>query len=87
VRREDIVDFDLGEEFDAAVCPISSLAHLGARGQMERHLECMALHLVPGARYMVMLDLRSRAGCGDPDPACGRWEVGDPRGGAVIECR
>ena len=34
-----------------------------------------------------MLDLRSRSRPRDLEPDCGRWEVDDPRGDAVIECR
>jgi SAM-dependent methyltransferase len=87
VRRADITDFDLGEVFDAAVCPINSLAHLTGEDDLARHLACVARHLRPGARYLAMVDLRSPTAPRDLEPSCGRWEVEDPRGGATIECR
>lgn len=52
----DMTDFDLGRTFDGAVCPINTLAHLSPE-ELARHLERMGRHLLPGARYLVQLQL------------------------------
>jgi cyclopropane fatty-acyl-phospholipid synthase-like methyltransferase len=57
----DMTDFDLGDRrFDGAVCLINTLAHLSP-DELSRHLERMAEHLPPGARYLVQLDLHDEA--------------------------
>ena len=56
----DMTDFDLGRTFDAALCPINTLAHLSP-GELGRHLERMGRHLRPGARYLVQLQLGGEA--------------------------
>jgi SAM-dependent methyltransferase len=63
VLRADMRDFDLGEQFDGAVCPINTLLHLSPDG-LARHLECMDRHLGTGATYLVQV------GTLDPD----QWE-------------
>jgi SAM-dependent methyltransferase len=52
----DMTDFDLGRSFDGALCPINTLAHLSPE-ELGRHLERMGRHLLPGARYLVQLQL------------------------------
>src|SRR4029078_4358645 len=54
VLLADMVDFDLGEAFDAAVCPINKLTLL-TPDALARHLECMDRHLQPGSRYVVQV--------------------------------
>jgi SAM-dependent methyltransferase len=43
VRVADMADFDLGEQFDGAVCPINTLGHLRP-DELARHLQCVARH-------------------------------------------
>ena len=50
----DMCDFDLGRDFDGAVCPINTLGHLRPP-DLVRHLACMGRHLAPGAAYLVQL--------------------------------
>jgi len=52
----DMTDFDLGRRFDGAVSPINTLLHL-TPAQLAHHLECMARHLQPDARYLVQVGL------------------------------
>jgi SAM-dependent methyltransferase len=58
----DMTSFDLGRTFDAALCPIGTLALL-APEDAGRHLECMGRHLRAGGRYLVQVAIR------DPDDA------------------
>ena len=58
VVRADMTDFDLGETFDGAVCPVGTLGHLRPDAAA-RHLECLARHLRPSARYLVQLGVRT----------------------------
>jgi hypothetical protein len=51
-----MTDFDLGEVFDGAVCPINTLTLLSP-DDLARHLACLARHLAPGARYVVQVGL------------------------------
>jgi SAM-dependent methyltransferase len=67
----DMTDFDLGRTFDGAVCPIGTLAHLSPAG-LARHLERMARHLRPGARYLVQLQIGGEA-------YSSRWETDEVR--------
>ncbi len=57
IHQADMTRFDLHEAFDAALCPINSLNYLLGRDAVLWHLESVARHLVPDARYMVQLDL------------------------------
>jgi SAM-dependent methyltransferase len=52
----DMTNFDLGRRFDGAVCAISTVGLLSTAG-FARHLEAMARHLRPGARYLVQQGL------------------------------
>lgn len=52
VVRADMTDFDLGRRFDGAVSAVSTVGVLGREG-LGPHLEAMASHLEPGARYLV----------------------------------
>ncbi|MEX2210877.1 MAG: class I SAM-dependent methyltransferase [Gaiellaceae bacterium] len=52
----DMTDFDLGRRFDGATCAISTVSLLSPDGFV-RHLDAMARHLVPGARYLVQQGL------------------------------
>jgi SAM-dependent methyltransferase len=52
VMRADMTDFDLGRGFDGAVSVVSTVGILGSDG-LASHLESMARHLGPGARYLV----------------------------------
>lgn len=61
VVQADITDFDLGERFDGAICPVNTFGCLLTREQAAAHLQCMARHLRPGARYLVQLDIRDPA--------------------------
>ena len=54
VVEADMTTFDLDRTFDGAVCPINTLLHL-APGDLALHLERMARHLEPGARYLVQV--------------------------------
>ena len=67
----DMTDFDLGRTFDGAVCPIGTLAHLSPAG-LARHLDRMARHLRPGARYLVQLQIGGEA-------YSSRWETDEVR--------
>lgn len=52
----DMTDFDLERRYDGAVCAISTLSLLRGDG-LALHLEAMARHLRPGARYLVQQGL------------------------------
>jgi SAM-dependent methyltransferase len=56
VLLADMTDFDLGRTFDGAVSPINTLLYL-TPPQLQRHLEAMARHLQPRARYLVQVGL------------------------------
>jgi SAM-dependent methyltransferase len=53
----DMAEFDFDRTFDAAICPIGTLALLSPDDAW-RHLECMGRHLRPGGRYLVQLAIR-----------------------------
>jgi SAM-dependent methyltransferase len=63
----DMTDFDLGRTFDGAVCPINTLGHL-TPAELARHLERMARHVRPGARYLVQLQIGG-------EPHSSQWEA------------
>lgn len=80
VARADMSDFDLGETFDGAVCPINTLLHLSP-DQLLRHLHCMDRHLEPGATYLVQVGLVDP---GQWEPFSGsHWEAS--RGGTQLK--
>ena len=74
----DITDFSLGRSFDGAVCPINTLLHLSPT-DLTRHLEAMAAHLRPGARYLIQLALYGP----HPQLRASRWEIS--RGDTKLE--
>jgi hypothetical protein len=70
VFEADMTHFDLGRTFDGAVCPINTLLHL-APAELGRHLQRMARHLEPRARYLVQVGLVET----DQEPFAGsHWE-------------
>jgi SAM-dependent methyltransferase len=72
----DMTAFDLRRTFGGAVCPIGTLTHLD-REELARHLDCIARHLRPGARYLVQVGL-----VGENEAVAGsQWEAqrGDVR--------
>jgi SAM-dependent methyltransferase len=72
IHLADMTDFDLGRTFEGAVSPINTLLHL-APAQLNHHLEAMARHLVPGARYLVQVGL---VGLEQREPfASAHWEA------------
>ena len=71
VLYADMTDFDLGRRFDGALCPISTLAHL-TPVELTSHLDQMAHHLRPRARYLVQLALFDPA---DPRAEEEAWEI------------
>lgn len=72
VLEADMTDFDLGRRFSGAVSPINTLLHLTPE-QLARHLDCLARHLEPGARYLVQVGLADPASY---DPFAGsHWEA------------
>lgn len=66
----DVTDFRLGRAFDGAICPINTLLHLTPT-DLSRHLDRMAEHLRPGARYLAQIALDD----GTEEPHTSRWEV------------
>jgi SAM-dependent methyltransferase len=52
VVHADMTDFDLGRRFDVAVSLVSTVGLLSPEG-FEAHLDAMARHLEPGARYLM----------------------------------
>jgi SAM-dependent methyltransferase len=79
--QADMADFQLDERFEAAYCPINTLSCLETPELAASHLGCVARHLVPGARYLVQLDLVDYAthSLSGPDRHS-RWEVEHERG-------
>jgi SAM-dependent methyltransferase len=79
VVAADMTSFDLGRHFDAAICPIGTLAHL-APDDLSRHLDRMAVHLRREAKYLVQLDLLGEASTPEDQPP-DEWEMerGDRR--------
>jgi hypothetical protein len=65
-----MADFELQRQFDGAVCPLNTVAHL-SRDQLARHLDTIARHLHAESRYLVQLDLHDRA----TDPRPSQWEM------------
>jgi len=76
----DMTAFDLGRTFEGAISPINTLLHLTPE-QLARHLDCMALHLDPEARYLVQVGLLDRTA---HDPFAGsHWE--ETRGDTTLK--
>jgi SAM-dependent methyltransferase len=66
----DMTDFDLGRRFDGAICAVSTTGLL-TQDEFGRHLEAVARHLRPGARYLVQQGI-----AGDQDDAWrSAWEA------------
>lgn len=71
VLAADMTDFDLGRRFGGAISPINTLLHL-TPVELTAHLDCMARHLEPGARYLLQVGLIEAASY---DPFAGsHWE-------------
>jgi SAM-dependent methyltransferase len=86
LHRLPIEDFDLGVEFDGAICPINTLGYLPSEELLARHLECVARHLPRGRRYFVQLDLRCFETLAPIDPGdVGRWEFDHERGRVRVD--
>jgi SAM-dependent methyltransferase len=66
----DVVDFDLDQACDLAVCPINSLAHLPDEAAMLCHLNAVSRNLYDGASYWIQLDLKDPVDIG----ASEEWE-------------
>jgi SAM-dependent methyltransferase len=52
-RIGDMADFKLGRRFDAVICMLDSLAHIGDWQRLCSHLDRVAKHLAPGGVYVV----------------------------------
>jgi len=68
--QSDVIEFDLDEACDLAVCPINSLAHLMTEADMLAHLNTMSRNLYEGASYWIQLDLKNPVEVG----ASEEWE-------------
>ena len=55
IRQADMIDARFDESFDAAFCPINSLAHMLTDDAISRHLQVTAQSLQPGGVYLVQL--------------------------------
>ena len=53
----DMTDFDFGQLFDGAFCPVNSFGYLLLEKAAQMHLACMARHLSPDSSYLVQIDL------------------------------
>jgi len=81
LHRLPVEDFDLGETFDGAICPINTLGYLTSEERLARHLECVGRHLPAGRRYFVQIDLRRLETLAPFDSGdVGRWEFEHERG-------
>lgn len=79
VMLADMTDFELETRFDAAVCPINTLLHL-TPDELGLHLERMADHLEPEARYLVQVGVFDS----DALPPPSEWEA--ERDGTALRC-
>ncbi len=83
----DMAAFDLGARFDGAYCPVGTLGYLATLDRIASHLECVARHLRPGARYLVQIDLNDlRDHRPAPPDQHSRWEVEGPSGRLRCSC-
>lgn len=57
IHVSDMARFDLGVQFDGAVCPINSFGYLLTNEDAAAHLATVARHLRPGRRYLLQVDL------------------------------
>jgi SAM-dependent methyltransferase len=73
VVEADMTTFDLGRQFDGAVCPIATITHLPPEG-LARHLERMGEHLPAGSAYLVQLALYDQASIAASIPSS-HWET------------
>jgi SAM-dependent methyltransferase len=53
LRRGDMVDFDLGEQFDAVVCLFSAIGYTMSSERLDRAVRSMARHVRPGGVLIV----------------------------------
>jgi hypothetical protein len=67
-----MTNFELGRTFNGAISPIKTLLHL-TPDELERHLDCMARHLVSDGAYLVQVGLME-PGLGKPF-AGSHWEA------------
>jgi ubiquinone/menaquinone biosynthesis C-methylase UbiE len=52
-HQGDMLNFDLGRQFDAVVCLFSSIAYVKTKPRLHRALKTMARHLLPGGVLVV----------------------------------
>jgi SAM-dependent methyltransferase len=52
-HQEDMVDFDLGQEFDVVTCLFSSIGYVKTLDNLRRAVACMAHQLLPGGLLLV----------------------------------
>ncbi len=71
----DMANFDLGEMFDGAICPVSSFSYLLTPEAVSSHLTCMAKHLRPGCKYLVQKDCFDFNDPPTLGPEDNRWEM------------
>lgn len=72
----DMAEFDAGRRFDGAICPINTFGYLLSPERALEHLECVARHLRPGARYLVQVDLEDLESVARRDvDGTSTWEV------------
>ena len=68
--QADVVDFDLNEGCELAVCPVNSLAHLATATTMKSHLNAVSRNLYSGCSYWIQLDLKQPEHIGQAE----EWE-------------
>ncbi len=49
----DMVDFDLGRQFDAVVCLFSSIGYARTKSRMQKAIKTMARHVLPGGVLII----------------------------------
>jgi SAM-dependent methyltransferase len=64
-HRGDMVDFELGRQFDAIVSLFSAIGYVRTKARLQRAIRNMAVHLVPGGVLLV-----------EPWFTPARWKVG-----------
>jgi len=52
-HRADMMDFDLGREFDVVTCLFSSIGYVKTLDNLKRATACLARHLVPGGIMII----------------------------------
>jgi ubiquinone/menaquinone biosynthesis C-methylase UbiE len=53
LHHADMVDFDLGRQFDVVACLFSSIAYVKTLDRMQRAVERMARHVAPGGLLLI----------------------------------